>query len=92
MDKNLLEIQLDSKISKLEVNPFNKHEFIAVFRSYFLRFDFNDMSYESIYCGNRKIEDFYLSKEFEGEFLLAGDVKGDTKFCHSGYLNLYRMV
>lgn len=87
----MLSIDLESKIRKLEFNPFNKNEFVAIFRSYLIKVDFITVQYESRYLGEKKMIDFNFHPTQENEFLIAGDVKNIDSHYFAGYLNLYRL-
>lgn len=87
----MLRIELESKIRKLELNPFNNNEFTAVFRSYYVKVDFKNVKYENSHFGEKKTIDFNFKENAENEFLLAGDVMNSDSHYFSGYLNLYRV-
>lgn len=85
-------IDLESKIRKLEINPFNTNEFVVVFRGYLIRFNTATMDYNNVYFDDKKMLDFNFSKEHKEEFLLSGDIKGQDNHHFAGYLNINKFL
>lgn len=90
-DNYILTINLESKIRKLEINPFNPNELVAVFRSYMIKVDFSKVDYDSVFFGNKKMIDFNFSQTNRNEFLLSGDIYNEDNHYFAGFLNVCRL-
>ena len=90
-DNELVILDLQSKIRKLEINPFNTDEFVAVFRSYLIKFNLKTACYDNIFFDDKKMLDFNFQREFENEFLLSGDIKGLNNHHYAGFLKLSKL-
>lgn len=87
-NEKLLKVEFECPVRKIEFDPFNKKEFIILFKNYFVLINFANVKYNTFWFGEKKLNDFSFNHYQKEEFLICGDTNNPENHIYPGFLSV----